>query len=190
MDYIDGLSADVRHLNLLIDDLHQLSMADLGALNYQKHEIEFADFMAEQIARISQLLPKQLQLSWQAVGVDAVAVLGDSVRLEQVLNNLVQNTLNYTDLPGKLVIHVSQCLGEVIIEWSDTAPGVTALECAKLTEPLYRAERSRSRKQGGSGLGLAIALAIVKAHDGSMTASPSAFGGLHWEIRLPILGHL
>ena len=74
---------------------------------------------------------------------------------------------------------------KIIVHWEDSSPGVADGELARLTDRLYRVDGSRSRAGGGSGLGLAIAKAIVEAHHGSMTARPSALGGLWWQLEFP-----
>jgi two-component system sensor histidine kinase BaeS len=70
----------------------------------------------------------------------------------------------------------------------DTVPGVTQDDCEQLFDPLFRQEASRNRRTGGAGLGLAICRNIVTAHDGSITASPSALGGLSMHIEIPLAG--
>ena len=112
-------------------------------------------------------------------------ISGDADRLAQVFANLLQNSLRYTDSPGRIEIGIKQVAGQVIVEWQDSAPGVPPEDLPRLTEHLFRVDGSRSRAGGGSGLGLAIADAIVQAHGGTLTASASRLGGLRIELRFP-----
>ncbi len=182
-DYMDGLSHDIERLNLLIDDLHQLSMSDIGALNYQKDELDFAELVDDELAAYRQMLPDGLQLHWHYNQTQTALILGDGGRLGQVIKNLMQNSIRYTELPGAIWVSVFTEKKDVVFVWEDSSPGVNDEDYDRLTEPLYRLDTSRNRKVGGSGLGLAISNAIVQAHGATMTATASDKGGLKWTIR-------
>ena len=115
-----------------------------------------------------------------------LAVQWDGRRIEQVLNNLIQNSLRYTDAPGRIDIDLKRTPDCVQLTVEDSAPGMAAPDLARVFEPLYRSDAARSRHNGGSGLGLAMSAAIVQAHGGLVGAHPSALGGLRIEVDLPI----
>ena len=125
----------------------------------------------------------QLQLSGGAM------VLADETRLAQVFANLLQNTLRYTDSPGRLEVAVRREGRRIMVDWQDSSPGVAADELGRLTDRLFRVDASRSRAGGGSGLGLAIVKAIIDAHGGTFIARQSPLGGLWLEIALPAAGN-
>lgn len=180
-----SLHQEVGRLNQLIDDLHELTMADLGALNYQMGEVDLAELLRECIDNHETALANSgLEVRIQG-GKQAVKVLGDDSRLMQVLDNLLQNSLRYTQAPGQIVIRLARQGRQVGLKWSDTAPGVKDEDLPRLFDRLYRAEKSRSRKLGGSGLGLAITEKIIQAHQGSIRASHSSLGGLSIALILP-----
>jgi two-component system sensor histidine kinase BaeS len=112
-------------------------------------------------------------------------VLADETRLGQVFANLMQNSLRYTDPPGRISVVLKREGDQAVLEWHDSAPGVAAEDLPHLTERLYRVEASRSRAGGGSGLGLAIARAIVEGHGGTLTATASPLGGLGIRLVFP-----
>jgi two-component system sensor histidine kinase BaeS len=103
-----------------------------------------------------------------------------------VLSNLVQNSLRYTDAPGRITIDLKSTPGRVQLVLEDSAPGLAPQDMNRIFEPLYRADSARSRHTGGSGLGLAISAALVQAHGGLITAHPSTLGGLRIVVDLPI----
>ncbi|HEY9105072.1 MAG TPA: ATP-binding protein, partial [Roseateles sp.] len=110
----------------------------------------------------------------------------DAVRISQLLANLLENSLRYTEASG-LVQVTARALGASIeIRLDDTPPGVPEGDLERLFDPLYRADPSRSRAFGGSGLGLAIARAIAQAHGGRLRAEPSSLGGLAVVLTLPV----
>ena len=117
---------------------------------------------------------------------DNAIIHADAMRLAQVFNNLLQNTLRYTDFPPELEIDLHCENDEAVVDWQDSSPGVPMGDMPRLTERLFRIEDSRNRASGGAGLGLAIAQAIVHAHHGSMTPQASRLGGLHWQLRFPL----
>ena len=107
--------------------------------------------------------------------------------MEQLLGNVLDNSLRYTDAPGQVLVDIRSEQARVIIAVQDTAPGLSMPDLARIFEPLYRADASRGREAGGSGLGLAICQHIAKAHHGSLRAEASPAGGVKFLIELPVL---
>ena len=182
---VASLQAEVGTLTKLVDDLHQLSMSDEGALAYQKAPIDvinilevvtgaFRERFASRDLKINLSLP------------DSAVVFGDRDRLMQLFNNLLENSLRYTDGGGALHISGRQENGRFALTFADSAPGVKDAQLEKLFERFYRTEGSRNRASGGSGLGLAICVNIVEAHGGTIRAAHSPFGGVSITVELPL----
>jgi two-component system sensor histidine kinase BaeS len=113
----------------------------------------------------------------------------DAKRIEQLVGNLLDNSLRYTDAPGQVVVRLrSGDKHKVVIEVQDSAPGVCRNDLLRIFEPLYRADVDRGRSTGGSGLGLAICEQIAKAHHGVIHARISALGGVLFHLELPRFG--
>lgn len=183
---VSSLSGEAQRLARLVEDLHTLSLSDLGALSYRKEPVDVAEILGEALSAQRRLLEESgLELDMKAES--GAMVLADASRLTQVFGNLLQNSVRYTDAPGRIAVRLRRDGRTVVIDWEDTAPGVPAEDLARLTDRLYRVEGSRSRDGGGSGLGLAIARAIVEGHGGTLTAHASALGGLRIEIVLPAI---
>jgi two-component system sensor histidine kinase BaeS len=175
---LKSLHDEILHLTEMVNDLHLLALADMGALPCTMRRVDLGDIVRKAAQRFSARAQQRgLQLAVKAPQ-HAIAVEADEDRLVQVLNNLLENSLRYTDTPGCLEIAVESGRHQARLLVQDSAPGVAATECARIFEPLYRADPARSRKAGGSGLGLAICRAIVEAHRGSISAAPSPLGGL------------
>ncbi len=184
---IDSLHAETLRLNRLIEDLRSLSLADAGTLDYQMQVFDLKACIDNQINRHRSSLP-DFDIEFSAPAY-ACFINGDQQRLEQLLDNLLQNTMRYTTLPGQLKISVSTEGNQVLLVWEDTAPGVPDAALNKLFNPLFRAEESRNREFGGSGLGLSIVRKIVNAHSGRVAAHHSDLGGLRITIRFPKSEH-
>ena len=181
---IGSLAAEASRLARLVEDLHTLSLSDLGALTYHKEPVDLAEVIEDTIE------PQRQRLAEQGLRVETglargAVVAGDADRLGQLFANLLQNSSRYTDAPGTIAVRLSRDAGRMVVDWEDSAPGVPAEELPRLTERLYRVEGSRSRAGGGSGLGLAIARALAEGHGGTMSAHPSALGGLRIRIEFP-----
>jgi two-component system sensor histidine kinase BaeS len=114
-------------------------------------------------------------------------VSGDDQRLRQLMRILLDNSVVYTDAPGDIEVSLETQDKEIILQISDSPPGVPENDCEQLFERLYRRESSRNRNSGGSGLGLSIARNIATAHGGSISASPGSLGGLCIRLTLPAL---
>jgi len=181
-----SLQAEVAKLNKLVDDLHQLALSDLGALTYRKQELALESLLERVVERHAGDCNKAgLRLSSELAEPPSM-VVGDPDRLTQLFDNLLQNSLRYTDPGGQLTIATRRRDDRVLIDLQDSAPGVPQDMLPHLFERRFRVDKSRSRAKGGAGLGLAICRNIVAAHDGSIQAKSSPLGGLWIEISLPL----
>ena len=181
---LQSLTHEVKRINNLVNDLYELTLADLGAMKYQMREMNLGICLKEVIESYKDRFSSSSIELTQIIEADS-ACLGDSYRLEQLFTNLIENTLRYTDPPGKLNIHLTEEKDQILITFSDSAPGVDENVLEKIFDRFFREELSRSRDKGGAGLGLAICHEIVEAHSGSIIATSSDLGGLLIQISLP-----
>ncbi len=186
---MSSLRDEVLQLTRLVDDLHTLSVADVDGLR-----CDFAPGDAHaKLWRVAQRFEAQAQQRGLALQLprrtDApINVVWDFGRIEQLLANLLTNSLRYTDAPGSIAVDW-HCNGQIVtLTVDDSAPGVSDADLRELFEPLFRGDKARQRGDGqhGSGLGLAIARSIVHAHQGTISASASQRGGLQMCVRLPV----
>jgi two-component system sensor histidine kinase BaeS len=184
---LGSLAQEVGQLARLVEDLHLLSLSDLGALDHYKEPLDLAEAIEDVVEAQRRALDER-RIEVELRLERGARILGDAARLGQVFGNLLQNTLRYTDSPGRLAIAVRRSGARVVVDWQDSSPGVPEADLPRLTERLYRVEVSRNRANGGSGLGLAIVRAIVEAHDGELVARASPLGGLAWELSFPAYG--
>ena len=183
---IDSLKAESVRLGLLINDLHDLSMSDVGALDYQMQPVDPGNILQQRVAA-SNTLTTQASLEVSVhVPEESVGINGDPKRLAQLFDNLLQNSVRYTDAGGMIAIRLTTEAQDCVVDWTDSSPGVSKEQLPHLFDALFRADGSRSRDTGGSGLGLAIVKKIVEAHGGSVHAYHSDLDGLGIQIRLPM----
>lgn len=185
-DALVSLHAEAEHLGALIEELRELALADVGALDYRMETLDLAALIRECLETNAGRLNQRPLHVGTALPTAPVRVRGDHRRLRQLLENLLENTLRYTDPGGRLRIALQADRAAVVLTFDDSAPGVPSDLMPMLFEPFVRADHARSRSRGSSGLGLAICRRIVDAHDGTIAANASPLGGLQVTIRLSI----
>ncbi|HDR46677.1 MAG TPA: HAMP domain-containing protein [Geoalkalibacter subterraneus] len=184
---IESLHGEAMRLHRLVDDLYQLSLADLGALSYRKQSLDPVTVLAEAVAEFRPALDRaRIRVDNRAHPIVGGMVSADRERLYQLYANLLANVLKYTDPGGRLEIDAACEDGCMILDLQDSAPGVPQEALPRLFDRLYRVEHSRSRATGGAGLGLSICRAIVGAHGGTIEAYPSRLGGVWIRILFPL----
>lgn len=184
------LHEEVLRLNKLVDDLHLLAISDLQALPCHR----VADDALALVRRLHRRyeararaagLDLRLEVPDDLSALDELTVEWDAGRIEQLLDNLMENSLRYTESPGQILVRLACVEDGVRVVVEDSAPGVPASQRSQLFEPLYRGDAARRSGAAGSGLGLAICQTIAKAHGGRLVASASALGGLCLTLDLP-----
>ncbi len=183
-----SLQGEVGALTKLVDDLFDLSLAEVGGPTYRRERIDLRVLLpvvaeAFQASFAERGLTLRVELPEQPLWV-----LGDESRLGQLLHNLLENSRRYTDRDGQTVLRALQDGERVLVQCEDSAPGVDAVSLERLFERFYRAERSRNRASGGTGLGLAICRGIAEVHGGKLSAKASTLGGLLLTLELPVAG--
>ena len=184
---IDSLYGDAMRLKRLTEDLYQLSLSEQGALSYRKVQLDPIALLKDDMDSLKpEFQKKHITLSLTDHLAHPVRIYADPDRLSQLYRNLLKNSAHYTNNHGRLVITISQQDNKLLIDFTDSAPGIPASELPKLFDRFYRAESSHSQHQNGAGLGLAICSNIVKAHNGVINAQSSPLNGLTIHMEFPI----
>ncbi|MRR33828.1 HAMP domain-containing protein [bacterium] len=184
---INSLHGEVLRLGRLVDDLYQLSLSDLGALTYRKENVDLSGLLQSALAPYRQEFAAKCIRLTEDIPRDAeVPLFADAERLRQLVANLLDNALKYTDAGGEVAIRLGVDGGMAVVEVEDSAPGVAEGDLERLFDRLYRVEASRNRSAGGAGLGLAICRNIVEAQGGSITARQSTLGGIVLRVELSL----
>jgi two-component system sensor histidine kinase BaeS len=183
-----SLKAEVATLHKLVDDLYELSLADVGALTYRRTELDLREVIDDTAGAFGERLRScglALQLELPA---EPLPTFGDARRLRQLFANLFENSCRYTDAGGALRLQARREGRQMLVDLHDSAPGVCPEQLPRLFERFFRAEASRSRRSGGAGLGLSICQRIAEAHEGRIEVRPSPLGGLWLRVALPTRG--
>ena len=183
---IDSLYEEAMHLNHLIDDLQELSLAEAGQLRLERQPVALADVVHRVIEAVrARARAGEIELQTD-LPEDLPLVDIDPQRIGQVLRNLLDNALTHTPPGGEIAIaaHADAQWVEVCVR--DTGSGIAAKDLPYVFERFYRADRSRSRVTGGAGLGLAIVRQLVQAHGGQIEVESEAGQGTRFTFTLPV----
>ncbi|NPV29301.1 MAG: PAS domain-containing protein [Firmicutes bacterium] len=184
-EFVHIIYEEAERLSRLIHDLLELSRIESREVRMQIEPLD----LGSEIKRIVSKLKPQFQKKELALGVDlpsrAVLVEADRDRLEQVLLNLLDNSLKYTPRGGQVEVLAREEDHEVVVGVKDTGIGIPQEDLPRIFERFYRVDKARSRKLGGTGLGLAIVKHIVEAHRGRVWVESEAGKGSTFYFSLP-----
>ena len=181
-----SLQAEVAMLSKLVSDVYDLALADVGALAYRFEVVDVAALLGDVLRAFGERFASR-RLSLSASLPDApLNMTADPHRLTQLFNNLLENSIRYTDAGGSVAVTLRRERGSAHFDFEDSAPAVPEAMLPRLFERLFRVDASRSRERGGAGLGLSIGKSVVDAHRGTIVAKASRLGGLWIEVRLPL----
>jgi two-component system phosphate regulon sensor histidine kinase PhoR len=168
--FLQIINRNAERLKLLIEDLLTISELESGRIKLDLQPVALKAVIDKVIADLkSRAEGKQVELVEQ---VPDLQVMGDSVRLEQVLSNLVDNAIKYGRDNGTVTVSARTLdASEVEVSVQDDGPGIPPESIERVFERFYRVDKARSREQGGTGLGLSIVKHIVQSHGGRVWAT-------------------
>jgi signal transduction histidine kinase len=186
MDEINRLLEQTQNLAILVDELHELALAEARDLSLEKEEVDLRNLVSTATeAYQSLVIAKSLELKVMLPD-QPVFIQVDEARIRQVLQNLLSNAIRYTPANGIITIVLSTTLEIAKIRVEDTGSGIKPENLPRVFDRFYQEDSSRNRQHKGTGLGLAIAQAIVQAHGGEISvSSPGINQGSRFTITLP-----
>ncbi len=172
-DQIETAQRCAYNLLGLLNDILDLSKIEAGKMMLERIPFDLRgtleDVVKSQVAKAAQ---KRIALRLETAGSEPAAVLGDPLRVRQILSNLISNAIKFTERGWVLVRHTAVKLPdgriEVTLAVQDTGAGIPAAKQAEIFEKFTQADTSISRKYGGTGLGLAITRRLAEMHDGTI----------------------
>jgi CheY-like chemotaxis protein len=180
------IDRQARHLSRLVDDLLDVARVTTGKVTLQLAHVELGDII-RRCVQGAELSARAHSIRLRAT-IDAtpMGVLGDAVRLEEIVNNLVTNAIKYS--PAHSTVDITgHCDGtDCVVVIRDRGIGLAPEMLPRVFDLFAQAESSLARSQGGLGIGLTLVRALAELHHGTVTASSPGLGqGSTFEVRLP-----
>ncbi|MCQ2010022.1 MAG: HAMP domain-containing sensor histidine kinase [Sporolactobacillus sp.] len=180
--YLKIIQTETDRLSKLSDNLLKLT-----ALENEKHPMYMTDYHPDRQIR-SCLLALEPQWSSKKLNLDIklepVMIHADSELMNQVWMNLIQNSIKFTPIEGKISVLLKEQSGRILFQLSDTGMGIKKEDFVHLFERFYKGNRSRTSREGGSGLGLSIVKKIIDVHQGEIRVSSDYGKGTTFSIWL------
>jgi PAS domain S-box-containing protein len=178
------IGRQTRHLGRLVDDLLDVARLTSGKIGLRTQPVdlhELAGRCLDALNHAGRTLDHRVTLRGAAVHVD-----GDAARLEQIVNNLVDNALKYTPAGGAIAVTTERQGDEAVLRVRDTGKGIHADVLTSIFDLFVQEPQTLDRSRGGLGLGLTLVKRLVELHGGSVSAASAGAGrGSEFTVRLP-----
>lgn len=183
---LDILRRHIIRMRAIIDDLLKLGELESPGACLDLGDID-AEALARRVIELYAARAKQKSLELRLSSASGLPLLrADAFLLEQLLINLIDNAVKYTD-KGGVAIGLGTEAGAFVVKVEDTGPGIPAVHRERIFERFYRVDKSRSRILGGTGLGLAIVKHIVQLHGGTIDVRGEEGKGSVFTVRFPLI---
>lgn len=163
--FLDKAAKNIDRLAYLIGDLDEISKLESGKISLSMEKFDIIQLILETKGHLVDKAAKsQIELVFKSKNSGPLYVKADRLKIQQVLVNLIDNSIKYGRENGKTSISVYSLLDQILVEVTDNGFGIEEKNLPRVFERFFRTDKSRSRDIGGSGLGLSIVKHILEAH--------------------------
>jgi signal transduction histidine kinase len=178
---------EVRHLARISQNLLFLARGESSRITLSFANLDLSRFLADVVRELQPAAADRgLELTVETPPTP-VQAFADAGRLQQVLHNLIENSIRYTEPGGSIRVRLTATPSEARVEVSDTGVGIPEKDLPYIFERFFRSDRARRAYKGGSGLGLSIVRWIVEAHKGTVSAESVPDRGSTFTVRVPLV---
>lgn len=165
--YLQRANKGVERLIYIVKDLDMITKLEVGDLNLNKERFNIIELIQGVFDLFEMKAAKRnITLTFDIDYKESIFVEADRERIQQVLTNLIVNSIKYGKTDGTTEVSIEDLIrNKVIVRVTDNGEGIPKDKIPRLFERFFRVDRSGSRKEGGSGLGLSIVKHILEAHD-------------------------
>ena len=165
--FLSKAEKNIDRMTGLLEDLDSISKIESGVMTIDPEPVNIVELSNDIVDNLERKA-KDANVNLKVRSTEDFIVLCDSQKIEQVLSNLLVNSINYGKDGGKTRVRFYDMGENILIEVADDGIGIKEEDLLRIYERFYRVDKSRSRHEGGSGLGLAIVKHIVEAHGGNL----------------------
>ncbi|WP_396592117.1 sensor histidine kinase [Allomuricauda sp. R78024] len=165
--YLERANKGVERLIYIVKDLDLITKLEVGGLKLEREDFDIIEFIQNVFDLLEmKAAKKEISLTFDMEYKDPIYVNADREKIQQVVSNLLVNSIKYGHPNGTTEVSVENLIkNKVIIRVTDNGEGIPKEHIPRLFERFYRVDQSGSRAEGGSGLGLSIVKHIMEAHD-------------------------
>lgn len=182
--FLGVIRKNAQRMHRLIDDILELSIIESGKISLKSKSVNLHHLVEEIFTNLSGKAKDRKIRLVNKISKDTF-VFADSVRLEQMLTNLIDNAVKFNHENGIVTVELVLREGKDVISVSDTGEGISGDHLQRIFERFYRTDRARSREIGGTGLGLAIVKHLARLHGGEVSVVSTLGKGSTFSIELP-----
>src|SRR5437773_1622973 len=175
-------------LGVLVDDLLTLAQLESANPDLQLSDVRVRELFAAIVHDWAKKFAEKKLSVDIAIAANLPVIRADETRLQEVLYNLLDNSLKYTQAGGKISLQAQRHGDEIALSVGDTGLGISETDLPRVFERFYRADKARSRELGGTGLGLSIVKHIAQMHGGRVEAESELGRGTTIRVLLPLNG--
>ncbi len=184
------MERQLQSLVRLVDDLLDVARVMRGKIELRKEPVELASVVARAVETAQSMIEAQGHQLELAIPHESLLVDADSVRLSQVISNLLTNSAKYTEANGHIWLSATRAGNEVILRVRDDGIGIAPDMLPHVFDLFVQAEHAFTRSQGGLGIGLTLVKNLTQLHGGTVEArSPGLGKGSEFSVRLPLARH-
>lgn len=182
----DIIRRQSQHMARLLDDLLDVSRVTQNKIEMRKQPVALSTIVQGAIESVRPEIDQNKLTFEQKFSPIELAVLGDPVRLQQAVSNLLMNAAKYTPSGGSIRLETCEDHGQVVIRVVDNGTGISKEQIQSIFDLFVQSDDTLHRSKGGMGVGLTLVRSIIEQHDGTVTAASDGPGkGSCFEIRLP-----
>ena len=186
-EYQEVISSNLEEINYMskvLEDLFVLSKSDENQVNLDYKPVDLRA-LVEEVFKHAEILAEEKNIKIIIAFLEPIEIKGDEVRLRQMVWNVLQNGIKYTQQGGELKISLQNEGDFALLTIQDTGIGIPEEDLPLIFNRFYRVDKARTRDEGGSGLGLSICRQIAEAHKGKIEVESKLGVGTRFKIRLP-----
>ncbi|MCX6137783.1 MAG: ATP-binding protein [Ignavibacteriales bacterium] len=183
--FLERAMSNLSRLNVLLEDLINISQIESGELKMSFRFFRLNEFVESLAANhMTAAAERNITLSITPKTTPDDELFGDRSRLQQVMNNLIMNAINYNKNGGTVQVSAERTGEGIELSVRDSGVGIPPEHLTRIFERFYRVDSDRSREMGGTGLGLAIVKHIIEAHGGRITVESTIGEGTVFRVTL------
>jgi PAS domain S-box-containing protein len=184
---LEMMERQVSHMVRLVDNLIEVSRITRGKINLRKERVELAAILRNGVETSRPLIDAARHQLAIAVPPEPLNLKADSVRISQVIANLLNNAAKYTEEGGQIWLTARREGNDAVVSVRDTGLGISAEMLPCVFDMFAQVDRTLKRSQGGLGIGLTLARTLVEMHGGRIEARSGGPGqGSEFTVRLPL----